>query len=102
MGRIVELSDAATLFSAPRHPYTQALLASALTADPTLPLPDLGLGTSYPDPMNLPTGCSFHPRCPVATDTCRQTRPELQSDTGGRVACHLCDPSNKKTQSTVA
>ena len=93
MGRIAELADAAALFKAPQHPYTQALLASALTADPALPLPDLGLGTSYPDPMNLPMGCAFHPRCPVAKVVCRQTRPELLPRAGGQAACHLTDPS---------
>ena len=46
------------------HPYTQALLASVLTPDPALGVPDVGLGDAYPDPTNIPPGCRFHPRCP--------------------------------------
>lgn len=97
MGRIVELADTATLFESPRHPYTRALLGSALTPDPSLSLPTISLGTSFPDPMNLPTGCAFHPRCPEASQTCREIQPKLLKCGGGQVACHhALDPDLTK------
>ncbi len=62
-------------FSAePRHPYTQALLASVLTPEPGLGIPDMGLGLSFPDPVNPPAGCPFHPRCSHAMPVCAQQR----------------------------
>ncbi|WP_251977215.1 ABC transporter ATP-binding protein [Salinicola avicenniae] len=91
LGRIVEEGPRAQIFGAPRHPYTQALLASALTPEPGLGVPDIGLGDEMPDPANPPTGCAFHPRCPMAVDRCRSSRPVLEGVRGdaGRVACHL-------------
>src|SRR3954447_105486 len=76
LGRIVERSEAAALFAAPKHPYTRALLASVLTPEPGRGIPDVGLGESYPDPANIPPGCRFHPRCPLAEDRCRSEAPD--------------------------
>ena len=76
LGRIVERAATDALFRAPTHPYTRALLASVLTPEPGLGIPDVGLGESYPDPANVPPGCRFHPRCPVAFDRCRTDVPE--------------------------
>jgi peptide/nickel transport system ATP-binding protein len=89
LGRIVEQAETATLFAAPRHPYTQALLASVLTPEPGLGLPDIGLGTSFPNPLEPPTGCAFHPRCPQAMAICRGTAPPPVADASGDVECHL-------------
>ena len=89
LGRIVESSATATLFQHPRHPYTQALLASVLTPEPGLSIPDMGLGLSFPDPINPPTGCPFHPRCAKRLDYCGTQRPALSQDALGQVACHL-------------
>ena len=89
LGRVVELAPTAELFKHPRHPYTQALLASVLTPEPGLGLPDLGLGLSFPDPLHPPSGCTFHPRCPQATAECSLRRPELLKNGLGEVACHL-------------
>src|SRR4051812_32857512 len=75
LGRIVERSEAAALFRAPRHPYTRALLASVLTPEPGLGVPDVGLGDVLPDPANIPPGCRFHPRCPVAEPRCATQTP---------------------------
>ena len=75
LGRFVEHAASEDLFHAPRHPYTRALLASVLTAEPGIPIPDVGLGDTYPDPANIPPGCRFHPRCPVAIDRCRSETP---------------------------
>ncbi|MBK1657068.1 ATP-binding cassette domain-containing protein [Paracraurococcus ruber] len=75
LGRIVERAEADALFRAPRHPYTRALLASVLTPEPGLGVPDVGLGDTLPDPANIPPGCRFHPRCPVAEPRCARQAP---------------------------
>jgi peptide/nickel transport system ATP-binding protein len=89
MGRIVELGTARTILAAPRHPYAQALLGSVLTPEPELDLPDLHLGRGFPDPLNPPTGCSFHPRCLKAFAPCAQIRPQTIHQTGHSIECHL-------------
>lgn len=89
MGRVVEYGETASLFKAPRHPYTQALLASVLTPDPGQGIPDIGLGMSFPDPLNPPSGCAFHPRCRFAMPQCRATMPELRKSGQAYAACHL-------------
>jgi peptide/nickel transport system ATP-binding protein len=89
LGRVVELTKTADLFKHPRHPYTQALLASVLTPEPGLGIPDMGLGLSFPDPLHPPTGCSFHPRCQQRRPECSVEHPHLLRDAQGDVACHL-------------
>ncbi len=90
LGRMVERNTTADLFTAPRHPYTQALLASVLTPEPGLGLPDVGLGESIPDPAHLPTGCRFHPRCQHIRPLCSQQPPILrQTSAYASVECHL-------------
>ncbi len=91
LGRIVEQAETATLFAAPRHPYTQALLASVLTPEPRLGLPDIGLGTAFPNPLAPPAGCSFHPRCPRVMAICGSVAPHPIADAAGDVECHLYD-----------
>jgi peptide/nickel transport system ATP-binding protein len=76
LGRFVEQGRSDALFAAPRHPYTKALLASVLTAVPGIPIPDVGLGDTYPDPANIPPGCRFHPRCPIAVSRCGVDVPQ--------------------------
>ncbi|GIL05023.1 MAG: ABC transporter ATP-binding protein [Betaproteobacteria bacterium] len=89
LGRVVEQADTETLFRAPKHPYTQALLASVLTPEPGLGVPDIGLGLAFPDPLNPPPGCAFHPRCPQRMSHCSRVAPALVQQPGGAVACHL-------------
>jgi peptide/nickel transport system ATP-binding protein len=89
LGRIVEHAPTQNLFRRPLHPYTQALLASVLTPDPTVGIPDLGLGDAYPDPTNIPPGCRFHPRCPRAFSQCSQTSPDNIRKDGRVVECLL-------------
>jgi peptide/nickel transport system ATP-binding protein len=89
LGRIVERAESETLFAAPRHPYTRALLASVLTPEPGLGVPDVGLGDVMPDPANIPPGCRFHPRCPVAVAKCATETPQPKNDAAGLVECHL-------------
>jgi len=89
LGRIVEVSRTADLFRDARHPYTKALLSSVLTPEPGLGVPDTGLGGAWPNPMDPPTGCAFHPRCPRAMDVCSRVRPATTPTPAGRVECHL-------------
>ncbi|OZI60001.1 ABC transporter ATP-binding protein [Bordetella genomosp. 11] len=93
LGRIVESGPSARIFREPRHPYTQALLASVLTPEPGLGIPDTGLGLSFPDPVNPPPGCPFHPRCGHAMPVCAQERPPLLQHGPALVACHLYPPA---------
>ena len=85
LGRIVERAPVDDLFAAPLHPYTKALLASVLTPEPGLGIPDSGIGDTYPDPAHIPPGCRFHPRCPIAIDRCRTESPANRHQ-GGRLA----------------
>lgn len=92
LGRVVESAPTQTLFAHPRHPYTQALLASVLTPETGLGIPDMGLGLSFPDPLHPPGGCTFHPRCQQRLGHCSSKIPALcASGNGmpGEVACHL-------------
>ena len=84
LGRIVEQAATDRVFQERRHPYTRALLASVLTPEPGLGLPELRLGDAAPDPANIPPGCRFHPRCPVAIPRCLTDAPAR-----GAVECHL-------------
>jgi peptide/nickel transport system ATP-binding protein len=95
LGRIVEENETEALFSAPRHPYTKALLASVLTPEPGLGVPDTGLGLAFPNPLEPPPGCAFHPRCPEAGPRCRSVVPRDVRDGELLVACHLHDGGTK-------
>ena len=87
LGEVVELADTETLFTAPRHPYTQALLSAIPVPVPGAARARSTLGGDIPSPANPPSGCKFHTRCPHATDLCRSTRPVLQGE-GHQIACH--------------
>ena len=89
LGRFVEYAPATVLFRDPRHPYTRALLASVLTPEPGKGIPEVGLGDSYPDPANIPPGCRFHPRCPIAEPQCAETVPIGVARGGRMVECLL-------------
>ncbi len=89
LGRVVEQTTTAELFRAPRHPYTGVLLASVLTPEPGLGVPDAGMSAVPPDPLNPPPGCRFNPRCPRAFAPCTTQDPRLVSDGEAAVACHL-------------
>jgi peptide/nickel transport system ATP-binding protein len=87
LGRLVELADKRELFDRPRHPYTRMLLDA---------IPDIGMSGrartpvqgEVPNPLNPPTGCAFHPRCPHANARCSAERPVLSDFKGVQVACH--------------
>jgi len=92
LGRIVETAPTARLFAQPQHPYTQALLASVLTPEPGRGIPDTGLGLAFPDPLNPPPGCPFHPRCAQRVERCSTQAPALAAQADAAVACHLHGP----------
>jgi peptide/nickel transport system ATP-binding protein len=89
LGRIVEEAETRTLFRSPRHPYTRALLESVLTPEPDLGVPDTHLGATFPNPLEPPGGCTFHPRCVDAMPACSVERPHAVTVDGASVECHL-------------
>jgi peptide/nickel transport system ATP-binding protein len=90
LGRIVEIADRDRLFSAPAHPYTQALLSSIPSFEPGAARRRITLKGELPSPIDPPAGCRFHTRCPHAFDRCRVEAPELSDRGGGQMAaCHL-------------
>lgn len=90
LGRVVELGETREVCRAPKHPYTQALLSAVPVVDPDSKRQRIVLGGDVPSPINPPSGCPFHPRCPVAEARCRVELPALREVAPGRfVACHL-------------
>jgi oligopeptide/dipeptide ABC transporter ATP-binding protein len=89
MGRLIESAESVALFESPRHPYTQALLASIPVPDPVVPPRRAALRGEVSSLLEPPSGCAFHPRCPQAEAGCSDRVPELRRVGGSRVACHL-------------
>jgi oligopeptide/dipeptide ABC transporter ATP-binding protein len=89
LGRIVEIGDVDAVALAPAHPYTRALFAAALPVDVDGPRAEVGLSGEVPSPLAPPTGCRFHPRCPLAMERCAKEEPALREEQGRLVACHL-------------
>jgi oligopeptide transport system ATP-binding protein len=100
LGRVVEIGDKEALFASPRHPYTQALLSA-------IPLPEPGarrvqalLTGDVPSPVNPPSGCHFHTRCPHAQELCSNAAPVLNDHQDHEVACHFWrDIASSRVQS---
>ena len=92
LGKIVELGHKRQIFAAPKHPYTEALLSAVPVPQPGAARRRIILKGDIPSPINPPTGCRFHTRCPYAFDRCRSEEPALRPMPGAQfVACHLHD-----------
>jgi oligopeptide/dipeptide ABC transporter ATP-binding protein len=90
LGKIVELADRDQIYAEPRHPYTRALLSAVPAIDAATRPERIKLPGEVPSPLNPPSGCSFHPRCPYAKDICKAVEPPLIVGRGGHsVACHV-------------
>lgn len=92
LGKIVEMTDKDEIYLNPLHPYTQSLLSAIPIPDPSLKKERIILEGDVPSPVDPPTGCRFHPRCPKAIDLCSSKEPEFKDYGNGHyVACHLLD-----------
>lgn len=102
LGRIVELARCEVLFAKPVHPYSEALIAAAPVPDPARLRSDAPVEGEVPSPINPPSGCAFHPRCPFAIGRCRIETPPLVPMADGRiVACHVRAPAPDVYSETV-
>ncbi len=103
LGKLVEVGATETLFTRPRHPYTEALMSAVPIPDPDVRLQRkrIVLQGEIPSPRNPPPGCAFHTRCPYGDESCRTTCPALQDtgEIGHMVACH--DPNRVPVQASV-
>ena len=98
LGRAVERGPRDAIFGNPQHPYTKALLSATPHPDPTRKRERIVLTGELPSPLNPPTGCTFHPRCPWAFDLCPRLNPALHAHGESSVACHAVNPPPEKTK----
>jgi len=92
LGKIVELADKDDLYDAPKHPYTKALLSAIPVPDPQIEREKIILKGDVPSPINPPSGCTFHTRCPYAEDICKQEEPSFEEKGEDHLAaCHFTD-----------
>lgn len=91
LGGVAEHATKDALFADPRHPYTRALLSATPMADPGRKKERIVLTGELPSPFDPPSGCVFHPRCPLAFDRCKVEKPEVRGENGHLAACHLAE-----------
>ena len=89
LGQIVEIGTREQIINTAKHPYTQALLKSVLSLEPGAGIPNINLGGGFPNPLDVPPGCPFHPRCPEAMDVCTSQIPELENTDNTQTRCWL-------------
>lgn len=89
LGQIVEIGTREQIISSAKHPYTQALLKSVLTLKPGGGIPNINLGGGFPNPLDVPSGCRFHPRCPEVMDKCPSHMPQLEDTGDTQTRCFL-------------
>jgi oligopeptide transport system ATP-binding protein len=90
LGKVVEVGSAEQTYRNAQHPYTRALLSDIPVPDPTVKQESIALAGEVPSPIDVPTGCSFHPRCWLAQDICKQVAPPLYAyEPGHEAACHV-------------
>lgn len=89
LGKIVEIGVAEEIFQRPKHPYTTALMSASPVPDPEAKRNRIQLKNEIPSALNIPTGCSFHTRCPKSMEVCKKIEPELKLHRTHPVACHL-------------
>jgi oligopeptide transport system ATP-binding protein len=90
LGKMVEEAPTRELFTNPMHPYTKALISASLPSHPDMQREDIVLSGEVPSPLNPPSGCAFHPRCPFVLDRCSEDMPELRElEPNHFVSCHL-------------
>ena len=98
LGRAVEQGPRDAIFNNPQHPYTKALLSATPHPDPTRKRERIVLKGELPSPLNPPSGCTFHPRCPWAFEPCPRLNPALLAHEGSLVACHAVNPPKADTK----
>ena len=102
LGKIVEIADKTSLFENPQHPYTKALLSAIPVPDPDAKKERIVLKGDVPSPIDPPTGCRFHTRCPYAMDKCKTEEPALRTSDimkeGHEAACHYMEQISKELQ----
>ena len=89
LGKIVETAPTAELFTNPRHPYTQGLMKAVPRLVPGRTSEAVAVAGDPGSPISPPSGCRFHPRCPIAQDVCSEQQPELAGETNHLAACHF-------------
>jgi dipeptide transport system ATP-binding protein len=98
LGRAVEQGSRGNIFGNPQHPYTRALLSATPQPDPTRKRDRIVLSGEMPSPLDPPTGCTFHPRCPWCFEPCPHMNPALLEHEGSLVACHAVNPPEADTK----